>query len=36
VTPRLQAELEKGKLTPEVDIPRDKEDQQKMEAGKDH
>ena len=33
VTTRLQAELQKGKLTPEVDVPRDKEDQQKMEAG---
>ena len=25
VTTRLQAELQKGKLTPEVDVPRDKE-----------
>lgn len=33
VTTRLQAELQKGNIFPEVDVPRDKEDQQKMEAG---
>ncbi|KAM9689918.1 nonsense-mediated mRNA decay factor SMG5-like [Dama dama] len=33
VTTRLQAELQRGKLTPEADVPRDEEDQQKVEAG---
>lgn len=35
VTTRIQAELRKGKLTPDVDVPRDKEDQQKIEAGQE-